>query len=302
MKVHIQRKHNGQGVPLLVDTQTFHETEGYAVRSIDSMESPLNYYGDIDPQAHFAAPDRLETIYANLLKIKKRKQMLHRIESLATEIFNPVSYPSNSFGYPTYATQSTSPPSRTSCDQSTMNLGAETPVYYDSNLDPLRDMIIGFKGYVCNTCVSCGIIPVYFSVELGFPFSNGHECNNAMNLPSSSRKMFMQHVLKFLPKVVTNEYIKWSGGSLFLTSKKIESAPKNLIGKSFCVPNGNGENHWLLRAIFRSPTALAPNELLEFIYLSESNNIDVFEIRSSGRQELNGDYGLFLGRLESSDS
>jgi hypothetical protein len=89
---------------------------------------------------------------------------------------------------------------------------------------------------------------------------------------------------------------------LFLTSKKIESAPKNLIGKSFCVPNGNGENHWLLRAIFRSPTALAPNELLEFIYLSESNNIELFEIHFSGRQELNGDYGLFLGRLESSDS
>ena len=53
MKVHIQRTHNGLGVPLLLDTQTFHETEGYAVRSIDSMESPLNYYGDIDPQAIF---------------------------------------------------------------------------------------------------------------------------------------------------------------------------------------------------------------------------------------------------------
>ena len=149
----------------------------------------------------------------------------------------------------------------------------EIQVYYDSNLDPLRDMIIGFKGYACNVCVSCGIIPVYFVVELGIPFSNGHKCNQPMNLPSSSRKMFMQHVHKNLPHVVTNEYIKWSGGSLFLTSKKIESAPKNLIGKSFCVPNGNAENHWLLRAIFRSPTALAPNELLEFIYLSEGNNI-----------------------------
>ena len=92
MKVHIQRKHNGLGVPLLLDTQTFHETEGYAVRSSDSMESPLNYYRDIDPQAHFAASDPLETMYANLMKIKKQKQMLQRIESLATEIFNPVTY------------------------------------------------------------------------------------------------------------------------------------------------------------------------------------------------------------------
>ena len=281
-------------MPLLVDTQTFHETEGYAVRSSDSMESPLNYFRDVGPEAHFAASDQLGTIYANLMKIKKRKQMLQRIESLAREVFNPVTHPSYSLAYPTYTPQSTSPPSQTPSDQSTLNLGAEIPVYYDSNLDPLRDMIIGFKGYVCNTCVSCGIIPVYFSVELGFPFSNGHECNNAMNLPSSSRKMFMQYVRKNLPHVVTNEYIKWSGGSLYLTSKKIESAPKNLIGKSFCVPNGNGENHWLLRGIFRSPTALAPNELLEFIYLSEGNNIDLFEIHSSGRQELNGDYGLYL--------
>jgi hypothetical protein len=298
MKVHIQRNHNGEGVPLLVDTRTFHETEGYAVRSSDSMESPLNYFRDVGPQAHFAASDPLGTICGNLMKLKKRKQMLQRIESLATEIFNPVTYPSYSLAYPTYTPQSTSPPSRTPSDQSSLawNLGinAKTQAYYDSNLDPLSDMIIGFKGYACDVCVSCCIIPVYFIVELGTPFSNGHICNHTMNLPSSSRKMFMQYVRKNLPIVVTNEYIKWSGGSLFLTSKMIESAPKNLIGKSFCVPNANAENHWLLRAIFRSPTALALNELLEFIYLSEGNNIDLFEIHSSGRQELNGDYGLFL--------
>jgi hypothetical protein len=287
-------------VPLLVDTRTFHETEGYAVRSSDSMESPLNYFRDVGTQAHFAASDPLGTIYGNLMKLKKRKQMLQRIESLATEIFNPVTYPSYiySLAYPTYTPQSTSPPSRTPSDQSSLawNLGinAKTQAYYDSNLDPLSDMIIGFKGYACDVCVSCCIIPVYFIVELGTPFSYGHICNHTMNLPSSSRKMFMQYVRKNLPNVVTNEYIKWSGGSLFLTSKKIESAPKNLIGKSFCVPNGNAENHWLLRAIFRSPTALALNELIEFIYLSEGNNIDLFEIHSSGRQELNGDYGLFL--------
>ena len=114
MKVHIQRKHNGEGVPLLLDTQTFHETEGYALRSSDSMESPLNYYRDVGPQAHFAASDPLGTIYANLLKIKKQKQMLQRIESLATEIFNPVTYPSYSLAYPTFTPQSTSPPSQTS--------------------------------------------------------------------------------------------------------------------------------------------------------------------------------------------
>ena len=84
------------------------------------------------------------------------------------------------------------------------------------------------------------------------------------------------------------------GGSSVFNLKKIESSPKNLIGKSFCVTNGDAENHWLLRAIFRSPAALAQNELLEFIYLSEGNNIDLFEIHSSGRKELNGDYGLYL--------
>ena len=119
MKVHIQRKHNGQGVPLLVDTQTFHETEGYAVRSSDSMESPLNYYRDVVLK-HICASDPLGTIYANLMKIKKRKQMLQRIESLATEVFNPVTYPSYSLAYPTYTPQSTSPPSRTPSDQSTL--------------------------------------------------------------------------------------------------------------------------------------------------------------------------------------
>jgi len=279
-----------------MDTQTFHETVGYAVHSTDSMESPLNHFGDIDPKAHLAVSEPIEAMHANLLKIKKRKQMLHRIESLYTEIFNPVS--SNSLGYQTFTTQSTSPPSWTSSHQSSLaqNLGinANTPVFYDSNLDPLRDMIFGFKGYACNTCVSCGIIPVYFSDELGNLFWIGHECNSAINLPSSSRKMFMQFLRKRLPNDVFNEYIKWSGGSLFLTSEKFERAPKNLIGNSFCIPNGHGENHWLLRAILRPPTALSPIELLEFICLSQSNNINLFEIHSSGRQELNGDYGLFL--------
>ena len=296
MRVHIQRKHNGLGVPLLLDTQTFHETVGYAVHPMDSMESPLNHFRDIDPKAHFAVSKPLEAMYANLMKIEKTKQMIQRFESLYTKIFNPVT--SNSLGYQTFTTQSTSPPSGTSRHQSSLawNLGinVNTPEYYDSNLDPLRDMIFGFKGYACNTCVSCGIIPVYFSVELGNQFSNGHECNNAINLPSSSRKMFMQYLRKRLPNDVTNEYIKWSGGSLSLTSKKIERAPKNLIGNSFCIPNGHGENHWLLRAILRSPTALEPKELLEFICLSESNNNNLFEIHSSGRQELNGDYGLLL--------
>ena len=45
----------------------------------------------------------------------------------------------------------------------------------------------------------------------------------------------MQYVRKNLPIVVTNEYIKWSGGSLYLTSKKIESAPKNLIALNLFV-------------------------------------------------------------------
>ena len=118
MKVHIKRKHNGEGVPLLLDTQTFHETEGYALRSSDSMESPLNYNTGVGPQAHFAASDPLGTIYANLLKIKKQKLMLQRIESLATEIFNPVTYPSYSLAYPTFTPQSTSPPSQSLSDQS----------------------------------------------------------------------------------------------------------------------------------------------------------------------------------------
>ena len=116
MKVHIKRKHNGEGVPLLLDTQTFHETEGYALRSSDSMESPLNYNTGVGPQAHFAASDPLGTIYANLLKIKKQKLMLQRIESLATEIFNPVTYPSYSLAYPTFTPQSTSPPSQSLSD------------------------------------------------------------------------------------------------------------------------------------------------------------------------------------------
>ena len=110
-------------MPLLADTQTFHETEGYAVRSSDSMESPLNYFRDVGPEAHFPASDPLGTIYANLMKIKKRKQMLQRIESLATEVFNPVTYPSYSLAYPTYTPQSTSPPSQTPSNKSSLELG-----------------------------------------------------------------------------------------------------------------------------------------------------------------------------------
>jgi len=298
MKVHIQRKHNGLGMPLLLDAQTFHETEGNAISSSDSMERPMNYSRDINSQAPFATSDPLETVYSNLMKIKKRKQTLDKVQSLAREIFNSTTCSSDSSAYPAYTTPSTSSPLLPSRVQSSLewnlDVNAKTPLSYDSNLDPLRDMIIGFKGYACDTCVSCGITPVYNIVELDKAFSNKHVCDPIKNLPPSSENIFRQYVRKALPYVITNEYIKWSGGSLFLTSKKFEVAPKNLIRKSFCIPNINAENHWLLRVIFLPPTALVKNDLLEFIYLSESNNINLFEIHSSGKQELVGDYGLLL--------
>ena len=66
--------------------------------------------------------------------------------------------------------------------------------------------------------------------------------------------------------------------------------------KALSLGKGTCENYWLSRAISQQNTPLAEIELLQFMYLSESNNVNLFEIRFPEIDELSGTYALILNK------
>jgi hypothetical protein len=93
---------------------------------------------------------------------------------------------------------------------------------------------------------------------------------------------------------VQQEYVKWSGDSLLLYSLKIEDVVEGLPKKALSLRKGTCESHWLSRAIRQENTRLAQIELLQYLYLSENNNVNMFEIRFPEIEELSGTYALSL--------
>ena len=173
------------------------------------------------------------------------------------------------------------------------------PFNYDSRQDPLQDNIIGFVGYVCPICTSSGVVPIYGFVGIGIVSSNEHTCDpvvleESKTLPRTLKGISLQMLRAWLPYRVQHEYVKWSGDSLLLYLAKIEDVVKSLPKKTLSLRKGACESHWLSRAIRQQNTLLAQIELLQFMYLSENNNVNMFEIRFPEIDELSGTYALSL--------
>lgn len=290
------------GVPIYVNPESgtslssiFHET-GLISPKVNSTVLRQNYFPGNWIQG---PPDALDNVYDYLTKLRQLKEKTSLIEKLHLELFpSPFDY-AHPFQVPSF------------CNNFHYNQLSPTPAYaevknkipsiYDSSQDPLHDNIIGFVGYICPICISCGIIANYGFVDIGTVFSNEHNCdaahlNESRTLPPTLKGVFLQFLHAWLPHRMQQEYLKWSGGSLFLYSVKIEGVVEGLPKKGLSLRKGTCESQWLSRAISQQNTPLAETEVLQFMHLSESNNVNLFEIRLPEIDELSGTYALILNK------
>jgi hypothetical protein len=290
------------GVPMHMNVESvtsfspiFQENSLNPLNLFDSTDNRQNYFAGIRIQG---PPDALDIVYDYLAKVKKQKQKTGQIENLYRELFP------NTFSYAPYTPQvaSSYPNFRhepLSASPAYPAVNGIISTIYDSSQDPLQDKIFAFKGSVCSNCISCCIIPIYGFVDIGTVFSHEHVCKPAFSeeyktLPTSSKALFLQFLHASLHYRVMHEYVKWSGNSLLLAAIKIEGVVESLTKKSLSLRKTTSESHWLLRVIRQQCTPLTEDELLQFLYLSENNNVNSFEIRFPEREELNGTYCLYV--------
>ncbi|MFI5405257.1 MAG: hypothetical protein ACHQ1D_01955 [Nitrososphaerales archaeon] len=302
LKMHIQRRHLGMGVPMYMSAGSatslspiFHETTLNLPKALDSAVLRQNYFPGNWIQG---TPDALDNVYDYLTKLQQLKQKTNRIDKLYLELFpSPFAYAPHPFQVPSfYHNFHYKSLLATPAHPEVKN---KIPSIYDSSQDPLQDNIIGFVGYVCPICISSDIVATYGFVDIGIVYSNEHKCDPALpeelkTLPPTLKGISLQFLRAWLPYRMQHEYVKWSGASLLLYSVKIEDVVDDLPKKGLSLRKGTCESHWLLRAIKQQKTPLAQIELLHFLYLSENNNVNMFEIRFPEIEELSGTYALHL--------
>ena len=290
------------GVPMYMNAESgtslspiLHETTLTPPKVLDSAVLRQNHF----PGNWTQGPrDALDNIYDYLAKLQQLKQKTSRIEKLYLELFpNPFAYAPHPFQVPSF--YHNFPYKPLSPIPAYPEVKNKIPFIYDSSQDPLQDNIIGFVGYVCPICTSCGVVAIYGFADIGKGFSDEHKCDPDLlkeykTLPPMLKGTSLQFLRASLPFRVHHEYVKWSGNSLLLYSLKIEGVVEGLPKKALSLRKGTSESHWLSRAIRQQNTPLAQNELLQFLYLSESNNINMFEIHFPEIQDLSGNYALFL--------
>jgi hypothetical protein len=305
--VHIRRFHRGIGAPIKLEgkfyprEEIYHERDPSAAPRSSAYNGSQSSYPQYPSVPSIETHDNLDTFYNALLKVKRITEKIQRNEKLYNELL------SDPFGKNHYQSQAQWLAPQFIVPQQQM-VSPTFPVQsefktkklytYDSNADPWRDYILGFRGILCNSCLSGDILPIYYFPDPGIPYFCQHLCDPDIFRECSSTKLefrskMLQDQNSFLAYKLRGEYTKWSGNSPMLICKKI-IIPDHMAGdskkKSITVLGSVSENHWLLKNIREKVTAITQLDLTEFLYLSENNNVNAFEILFEEREELHGSY------------
>ncbi|MBD0361168.1 MAG: hypothetical protein ICV56_10705 [Nitrososphaeraceae archaeon] len=288
LKTHIRRKHQGIGQPI-------GEDEWHFIPDMMSLQKNNNNYG-LNSQVHprtfsidyhkkeedtFRKRDLLEEILQLWRpKIKQIKEILEirnlfsQIQYASSQQQQPIigSMPVGGFSLPSSIDDLTSP-------------SPSPPMTCTPETDPLKDRIIGYTGFVCETCLANVPLAIYHFTENGKHIDAGHFC-----VPERFLKMQglvvngKQNIINDLHKTLSEEIKKavkvWANNeNIYLISRRLPRIPENYTGFTTLLPSKIDKDHWVRRAIKENQILLNDNELLDFIRSANNKTFEYFYIQ-----------------------
>jgi tetratricopeptide (TPR) repeat protein len=301
LKTHIRRKHQGKGEPIGEDewhfTPTTTPTTMHFIPDMMSLQNNNNY--GLNSQVHpmtfstayhkkeedtYKKRDLLEEIIQLWRpKVKQIKEILE-IRNLVSQIQyassqqqqqQPVigSIPVGGFSLPSSIDELASPP-------------PPPPMTFTPETDPLKDRIIGYTGFVCETCLANVPLAIYHFKENGKQVSAGHFC-----VPDRFLKMQgvvvkeKQNIINDLHRTLSEEIKKavkvWTNNeNIYLISRRLPRIPENNTGFATLLPsNIDKDHHWARRLIKENQILLNDNELLDYIRSANNKTFEYFYIQ-----------------------
>jgi hypothetical protein len=305
LKTHIRRKHQGIGQPIGEDEWHFTPTSSTTMHFIPDMmslqENNNNSYG-LNSQVH---PRTYSTDYHRKEEdIYKKRDLLEEILQLwrpKIKQIKEILEIKNLFSQIQYASSQQQPiiggipvggfslPS--SIDDLTSSPPPSPPMTFTPETDPLKDRIIGYTGFVCESCLANIPLAIYHLKENGKQVKVGHFC-----IPERVLKMQglvvveKQNTINDLNRTLSEEIKKavkvWTNNeNIYLISRRLPRIPENYTGFTTLLPSKiDKDHHWARRAIKENQILLNDNELLDYI---RSANNKTFEIgRASCRERV----------------
>ena len=286
LKTHIRRKHQGIGQPI-------GEDEWHFIPDMMSLQKNDNNYG-LNSQVH---PRTFSTAYYRKEEdTYKKRDLLEEILQLwrpKIKQIKEILEIRNLFCQIQYASSQQQqtiigsiPVGHFSLPSSIDNLASPPPMTFTQETDPLKDRIIGYRGFVCETCLANVPLTIYHFKENGKQIEAGHFC-----VPERFLKMQglvvkeKQNIINDLHRTLSEEIKKavkvWTNNeNIFLISRRLRRIPENYTGFTTLLPsNINKDHHWARRAIKENQILLNDNELLDYIRSANNKTFEYFYIQ-----------------------
>jgi hypothetical protein len=272
LETHIKRKHDGLGEPINLEHGA-KELNSMSQAPLDSWYQRSQYQSGIKTkpfQRPFARPKRsltesvgpINEIYDLVHKFAKVKEFMSqnsgsRNQSLFSWTLLP--HPQTGLPFPSFAQD-------------------QFPGFsFHPNKDPFKDCIIGYRGHVCESCLTKYVMPVYRFEETGKIVRVEHRCDSKVlprmdMLPGGLIPGFINDLFQMLLQDLKNVVNQWTKHRPCLVSELLP-VQRNSINLKI---SKNNRNDWARRAIRDGQTTLSDPELIDFLCLSGNQTYNCF--------------------------
>ena len=268
LKRHLARMHGGAATPIGEYTFQHQPSTNLHPFNFYQASNPYfvsKYFQDSRYQKHESS-DSMEEFLESLRKINELKNLTSQ---LLSSNLPPIKV------YPYLQVPS-----------STIDFTSRQPVriqneYNTTSPNSTKDPeIIGYRGYVCLTCLTAEPLPIYGDNLVGVEKAV-HECNterleevsNLINRDEIIRKLYAQ--LPERMKDVTNVWTKCKNHIIALKIEEAYTAVDKITELTI-----NDNNSWAVRVIRDGRTILSDEELMAFFKASNNSTSAYFKIQS----------------------
>jgi hypothetical protein len=284
LKTHIRRKHNGIGQPKKeTESFLFH----YPTGSFFSSEHRN------EPNQRRKEQNPIDSAYEIYKECKKTYEKMMEMRNF----FQPFNS-GPQFSFPLAPNEHLS--HFMSQPSSIPPTDSVQPVVFTPQTDPLKDRIIGYSGYVCETCLANMPLAIYYFKENDKEVGVTHFCvperiAKMQGVTEDQRNNTINYLHRTLPEKIKKAVKEWANNNnIYLISRRLPRIPENYTGFT-TLPSNIDKDHWARRAIKENQILLNDNELLEYIRSANNKTFQFFYIQVN-QDEQAQPYFMFISK------
>jgi hypothetical protein len=295
LKKHIKRRHQGIGRPIREDgwhSTSTASTTMHFISDLTNLQNNSNNY-DLNYQRYphtFSAALRKKEEEEDISKKRDPLEEILQFWRPIVQKIKEILEIRNLFSQIRYAASQQQPIIPSIClggfslPSSTDELDSPFMTFTPKR-DPLKDRIIGYTGYLCETCFANVPLAIYHFIEYDKVVDAIHICHpkrlaKMQWLTENEKWNNINDLHRTLSEEIAKEVKEWTNNNTYLISRKLHSIPENYNDFKTLLPaKVNDEDHWVRRVIKENQILLNDNELLDYIRSANNKTYEYFYIQ-----------------------